>query len=47
MAAAALSLVVSAGASSRAANAPAIVTLSLDRYQNVTHLAAGDSVGVA
>ncbi|MBV8082383.1 MAG: hypothetical protein JOY86_05300 [Candidatus Eremiobacteraeota bacterium] len=45
--AAALSLVVSAGAAARAANSPTVVTLSLDRYQTVTHLDAGDSVGVA
>jgi plastocyanin len=46
-AAAALSLVLSAGTSSLAAGSPIVVTLSLDRFPKVTHLDAGDSVGIS
>ena len=46
-AAVALCFFLSAGIASRAASSPTIVTLSLDRYQKVTHLDAGDSVGIA
>jgi plastocyanin len=46
-AAAALSLVLSAGTSSVAASSPVVITLSLDRFSKVTHLDAGDSVGVS
>jgi plastocyanin len=43
--AAALMLGVEPGA--QAANAPVVVTLSLDHYAKLTHLEAGDSIGVA
>lgn len=46
-AAAVLSLVLSAGTSSVAAGSPVVVTLSLDRFAKVTHLDAGDSVGIS
>ena len=46
-AAATLSLVLSAGTRSVAASSPVIVTLSLDRFSKVTHLDAGDSVGIS
>ena len=42
----ALVLAMLSGAS-LAANAPAQIDLSLDRYAKIAHLAAGDSVGVA